>query len=186
MVARAVEHADQRLRDLRREEWEDAAVAVAAFGLALAAASLRPALALPFFLGGLTLAGRAVLAGWRRWDLLDRLVVEPDAHAIPEVRARAEQEATMANRRSLSRAIRTRLRLADNPRVVANADQLAALADELADPELELDPACAAACSQLLTDEIASPLVNCTLPPDDVRSRLIQIRFGFHSPTIRR
>ena len=163
------------------EEWGDAAVAVAAFGLAVAAASLFPALALPLFLGGLMLAGRAALAGWRRWDLLDRLLVEPDAHAIPEVRARAEQEATMSNRRSLSRAIRIRLKLAENPRIVANADQFAALADELADPELELDPACAAACSRLMTDEIASPLFNHTLQAEDVRSRVAQIRCGFHA-----
>jgi hypothetical protein len=51
-------------------------------------------------------AAGGVLAGWRRWDLLDRLVGERDAYAIPGVRARAEQEASMANRRSLSGAIR--------------------------------------------------------------------------------
>lgn len=179
MVARAVEHADRRLHDLRREEWEDAAVAVTAFGLAVAAASLRPTLALPLFLGGLMLAGRAALAGWRRWDLLDRLLVDPDAQAIPEVRALAEREATMTNRRSLSSAIRIRLQRAENPRIVANADQFAALADELADPQLELDPARAAACSRLLTDDIASPLFNFTLPAEDVRSRVVQIRSGF-------
>jgi hypothetical protein len=179
MVARAVEDAGRRLQDLRREEWEDAAVAGAAFGLAVAAASLRPALALPLFFGGLVLAGRAVLAGWRRWDLLERLLVERDAYSIPEVRVRAAQEATMANRRLLSRAIRARLELAENPRITANADQLAALAEELADPQLELDPASAASCSRLLSDEVTSPLVNSGLPAEEVRSRLVQIRSGF-------
>jgi hypothetical protein len=181
MIARAVEHADQRLHDLRTEEWGDAAVAVTAFGLAVAAASLFPALALPLFLGGLMLAGRAVLAGWRRWDLLDRLLVEPDAHTIPEVRARAEQEAGMPNRRSLSRAIRIRLELGENPRIVANADQFAALSEELADPQLELDPACAAACTRLLADDVASPLFNYRLPAEDVHCRLVRIRSGFHA-----
>ena len=167
------------MQDLRREEWEDGAVAAAAFVLAVAAASLFPALALPFLFGGLVLAWRAVLAGWRRWDLVDRLLAERDAYAIPEVRARAEQEATMANRRSLSRAIRARLEPAENPRIAANAVPLAALAEELADPQLELDPACAAACSRLLTDEVTSPLLNSALPADEVRSRLVRIRSGF-------
>jgi hypothetical protein len=181
MVARAVEDAGRRLQDLRREEREDGAVAAAAFGLAVAAGSLRPAFALPLFLGGLVLGGRAVLAGWRRWDLVDRLLVERDAHAIPEVRVRAAQEATMANRRSLSRAIRARLELAENPRITDNADELAALAEELADPQLEFDPACAAACSRLLRDEVTSPLVNSAVPTQEVRSRLVQIRSGFRT-----
>jgi hypothetical protein len=179
MVARAVEDAGHRLQDLRREEWEDGAVAAAAFVLAVAASSLRPALALPLFFGGLVLAGRAVRAGWRRWDLVDRLLVERDAYVIPEVRVRAEREATMTNRRSLSRAIRAGLEVADNLRIAASADELAALAEALADPQLELDPACAAACSRLLTDEVTSLPVNSPLPAGEVRSRLVQIRSGF-------
>ena len=169
------------MHDLRREEWEDFAVAVAAFALAVAASSLRPAFAFPLFLGGALLAFRAVLAGWRRWDLLDRLLVEPDAYAIPEVRVRAEQQASMANRRSLNRAIRFRLELGENPRVAANADDLAALAKELVDPQLVLDPVCAAVCSRLLTDEVGSPLINFELPADDLRSQLLQVRSGFRT-----
>ena len=179
MVARAVEDAGRRLHDLRRQEWEDGTVAAVAFALAVAASGVRPAFALPLFIGGVVVAGRAILAGWRRWDLLDRLVVERDAYAIAEVRARAEQEASMANRRWLSRAIRSRLDLAANPRVAANAAQLAALAEELVDPQYALDPACAAACSRLLSDEVTSPLINSALPAEDVRSRLVQIRSGF-------
>lgn len=169
------------MHDLRLEEWEDGAVAAAAFALAVAASAVRPAFALPLFIGGVFVAGRAVLAGWRRWDLLDRLVVERDAYAIPEVRTRAEQEASMSNRRRLSRAIRSRLDLAANPRIMANADELAALAEELVDPQLELDPPCAAACSRLLMDEVTSPLINPELPAEDVRSRLVQIRSGFRA-----
>jgi hypothetical protein len=181
MVARVVEAEGRRLHDLRHEEWEDGAVAVAAFGLAVAASALRPSFALPLFIGGAFLAWRAVLAGWRRCDLLDRLLVEPDAYAIPEVRARAGQEASMGNRHLLSRAIRSRLQLGKNPRVAANADELAALADELVDPLLELDPICACACSRLLTDEVTSPLINSQLPAEDVRPRLLQIRSGFRA-----
>ncbi|MGZ4402421.1 MAG: hypothetical protein ACXVRI_06190 [Gaiellaceae bacterium] len=168
------------MRDLLREEWEDGAVAVGAFALAIAATTVRPSFALPLFIGGLFVAGRAVLADSRRSDLLDRLVIDRDAYAIPGVRARAEKEAAMGNRRWLSRCIRSRLEFAENPRFAANADQLAPLADELVDPTLELDPACAVACSKLLMDPVSSPLINSGLPAEDVRSRLVQIRAGFH------
>jgi hypothetical protein len=181
MIARAVEDAERRLRDLRREEWEDGALAVAAGGLAIAASKIHPAFALPLFVGALFVAVRAMAAGWRRWELLDRLLLERDAYVVKEVRERAQHEAGMDNRRRLSRAIRSRLELADNPRIVADSDQFAALAEELADPLLELDPACAAVCSRLLTDDVWSPLNNPALPAEDVRVRIVQIRAGFRS-----
>lgn len=181
MIARAVEDADRRLHELRREEWEDAAVAAGACALAVAASTARPSFALPLLLGGLFVAGRALLAGMRRKDLLDRLVVDPDTYVIPEVRKRADAEARMNNRIWLSRCIRSRLELAENPRVAANAEDLALLADDLDDPSLDLDPACAVTCSRFVLDPAASPLINSGLPADDVRSRVIQIRAGFHS-----
>jgi hypothetical protein len=180
MIARAVDDAGSRLRDLRREEWEESAVAAAALALAVAASAIHPDFALPLFLGGVFVGFRAVLASWRRWDLVDRLVSEPDAYAIPEVRTHAEQKASMSNRRSLSRAIRWRLEHGENPRVLAASSELAALADELADPHLEVEPACAVACSRLLTDGATSPLINSALPAEDVRSHVLQIRAGFH------
>ena len=64
-------------------------------------------------------------------------------------------------------------------RVLAAAEELEALASELDDEELELDPACAVACTRLLGDVIASPLLNSALPPEDLRSRVAQIRSGF-------
>jgi hypothetical protein len=181
MIARAVEDAGSRLHDLRVEEWEDGAVAVAAFVLAIAASTVRPAFALPLFVGGLFVACRAVTAAWRREDLLDRLLDERDAYTLVEVRERAERDATTSNRRTLAREIRWRLEFAETPRIAANADQLVELAGELDDPLLELDPACAVACSRLLTDPVTSPLLNSSLPAEDVRSRVVQIRSGFSS-----
>ena len=102
MIARAVQHAESRLRELGHEQWEDAAVAVAAFAFAVAATRFAPALVLPVFLGGVVVAARGVAAFWRRWDLLDRLVLERDAYTIPEVRARAVDAASPANRRLLA------------------------------------------------------------------------------------
>jgi hypothetical protein len=179
VVARAVEEAGRRLRELKREEREDGAVALAAFGLALGAAKLWPELALPLLVGALFVSVKTYVVLWRRWDLLDRLTGERDAYEIPEVRARAQEQACMHNRKTLSRAIRARLELGENPRITVAADDLAALADELADPELDLDPACAVACSRLLTDDATSPLINARLPVEDVRSRVRQIRAGF-------
>jgi hypothetical protein len=180
MVARAIEDADRRLHDLRQEQWGEGAVAAAALALSVAASVARPEFALPLFVGGAFVAARAVVAGWRRWDLVDRLLVDRDAYAIAEVRARGKREASMSNRRWLSLVIRSRVELGGNPRFVANAEGLSALAGELVDPQLALDPACAAACSRLLTDEFGSPLINDALPAEDVRSRLSQIRAGFY------
>ena len=59
------------------------------------------------------------------------------------------------------------------------AAELEALASELDDEELELDPACAVACMRLLSDVVTSPLLNSALPPQDLRSRVVQIRSGF-------
>lgn len=181
MIARAVEDAGHRLHDLRLEEWEDGAVAAAAFVLAIAASTVRPTFALPLFLGGLFVACRSVIAGWRREDLLERLLDERDAYTLAEVRERAQRDATRSKRRMLAREIRWRLEFAAGPRIAANADQLVELAEELDDPLLELDPACAVACSRLLTDPVGSPLLNSSLPAEDVRSRLVQIRSGFSS-----
>jgi hypothetical protein len=33
---------------------------------------------------------------------------------------------------------------------------------------------------RLLTDDVTTPLINSALPAEDVRSRLVQIRSGFH------
>src|SRR5215471_13701730 len=79
MVSRVVEDAGRRLHELRLEELGDGAVAATALGLAVAASAVRPAFALPLFIGGVFVGARAVLAAWRRWDLIDRLVVERDA-----------------------------------------------------------------------------------------------------------
>jgi hypothetical protein len=61
------------------------------------------------------------------------------------------------------------------------AEELEALASELEDDELALDPACAVACMRLLSDLSASPLLNPALPPEELRSRVRQIRSGFEA-----
>jgi hypothetical protein len=136
----------------------------------------------PLLVGGLTSAVLAARAYWRRWELLDRLALDREAYRIPEVRLRADRSATMESRRMLAECIR---RLLDPPgypcaaRVRAEAEELEALARELDDSTLSLDPACAVACKRLLTEADLSPLFNETLPADDTSARIRQIRAGF-------
>jgi hypothetical protein len=182
MYARAIEEAAARLRDLRYEEWEDLGLAALVLGLAVVATQVRQAVAIPLFLGGLAVAALGVRAFWRRWDLLDRLAGEPDAYVISEVRARASREARMERRYSFAAYIRSSLtppgQLFDEPTIRA-IEELEALASELEDDELALDPACAAACMRLLSDPVGSPLLNPDMPAEDLRSRVRQIRAGF-------
>jgi hypothetical protein len=97
MHARAAEEAEARLRELRREQWLDLSLAALVMGLALAATVVRPALAMPLFLGGLYVWALGIRALFRHWDLLDRLAGEGDAYVIPAVAAYAARH-TMERR----------------------------------------------------------------------------------------
>lgn len=172
------------MRELRQEEWQDLGLAALALGLALVATQVRPALAMPIFLGGVVIGVRGIRALWRRWDLVDRLAGERDAYAIPEVLAYAAREATVARRHTHAALIRGELEqteLAYRERVMLAMDELEALACELEDDELALDPACAVACMRLVSDVSESPLLNPDLPPELLRWRIRQIRSGFEA-----
>ena len=182
MYARAVDDASARLHELRQEEWQDLSLAALVLGLALIATQIRPAFAMPLFLGGVVVGGRGITALWRRWDLVDRLAAERDAHAIEEVRAYACREATMERRQYFAAVIRARLAKAEltvEARTSACAEALEALASELDDSTLGLDPACAVACARLVSDPAQSPLLSPALPPEELLSRVHQIRSGF-------
>ncbi len=182
MFARAVDDAAMHLRELRHEEWAGFGLAALAIGLSLAATQVHPALALPLFLGGVVVGTLGTRAFWRRWALLDQLADERDAYVIPDVVAHASRETTMDRRRTFAAFIRAAVRgpaAGCEQRVRAAARDLYALALELEDEELALDPACAVACARLLSDPALSPLINPMLPPDDLRSRVFQIRGGF-------
>jgi hypothetical protein len=181
MYARAVDDAAQRLRTLRHEECGDLALAVAALAGAVAVTQVHPPLAAPLFLGGLAVGVLGLRALWRRWDLVERLAGERDAHVIPEVLAYARREATMERRRTFAALIRRELPRSGRPvhaRVAAVADELAGLAQELEDDALELDPVAAVSCMRLLSDVTESPLFNTSLPTEELRSRIRRIRCG--------
>lgn len=182
MYARAVEDAAARLRELRRKEWEDLALGAAALALAATAAVIESSLALPLFAGGSVVGALGVRALWRRWDLVERLAGERDAYVIPEVLDRASRDASIETRQMLAARIRDELKQPQpgcEARVSTAAEELEALATELDDAELALDPACAVACVRLLNDLPQSPLRNAALPADELRSRVRQIRSGF-------
>ena len=182
MYARAVDEAAERLHELRHEARGDFGLAALAIALALAAAQFRPALAVPLFLGAVFVAGSGMGAMWRRWDLLDRLAGERDAYGIAEVLALASTAATMERRRACATSIRRTLgeRLPElQARGAPVVEQLEALASELDDGELELEPACAVASARLLTDVAESPLLNAAAPGVDLYARIRRIRSGF-------
>jgi hypothetical protein len=182
MYARAVDEADTQLRELRHEEWGSLGLASVALALAVGASELYSALAVPLFVGGFAVGLLGVRAMWRHWDLLDRLAGDRDAYAISEVRAYASREATMARRRGYAALIRSTVAKPALPledRTAGLAEELEALAGELEDEALVFDPACAVVCMRLLTDPEASPLLSAERPPEDLRSRIRQIRSGF-------
>jgi len=182
MYARGVDEAAARLRELRRDELEDLGLGAVAVAIAIAATQLQPALALPIFLGGLAVGARGIRALCRRWALVERLSGERDAYVIAEIDDFAAREATIERRRTFAALIRARLRdqrLGVDQRIGAAAEDLQLLATELEDDNLELDPACAVACLRLFDDLEGSPLLNSNWPPDELRSRVRQIRAGF-------
>jgi hypothetical protein len=62
---------------------------------------------------------------------------------------------------------------------MAAAEELEALASELEDETLVLDPASAVACVRLLSDVAGSPLLDPALPAEVLRWRVSQIKSGF-------
>ena len=181
MYARALDDATTRLRELRREEWQDIALGLLALALALVATRLRPELAMPLFLGGVAVGALGVRALWRRWDLVDRLAGDHDAYVIAEIRTYAAREATTERRHAFATAIRSTL---DGPVPLAGGrddvvEALRALASELDDDGLDLDPVAAVACMRLVRDPVDSPLLAPGAAPDELRDRVRHIRAGF-------
>jgi hypothetical protein len=179
MYARAVDDATTRLRELRVEELGELTLAAVTLVLAVAATRVYPPLAIPLLIGGVVIGAAGVRALWQRWDLVERLAGERDAYVIPDVLAYASREVTMQRRRSFAALIRLVLNEPDAAFGDATAGELEALACELEDDALALDPACGVACLRLLSDVTGSPLLNLELPAEELRSRVCRIRTGF-------
>jgi hypothetical protein len=133
---------------------------------------------MPLFLGGIAVGALGIRALWRRWDLVDRLAGEQDAYIIPEILAYASRNSSMAGRRSLAATIEG---VAPDPahpdatRLEEVADELDALARDLKNGDLDLDPASAVACSRL----VSGALYDAAVPADEVLALIRHIRCGF-------
>jgi hypothetical protein len=182
MHARAVDDAEARLRELQHEGWQDLALALLTLGLAVGAAELAPSFAVPLFIGGVVIGVLAIRAYWRHWDLVDRLAGEREAYSIAEVLAYASRETTMDRRRTFAALNRQHVESLDGEAQAPFGDaasELEALAHDLEDGELALDPASAVACLRLVSEPTQSPLLNPTLPRDGLRFTARRIRAGF-------
>jgi hypothetical protein len=173
MDARAVDDAARRLADLRGAAGSELAAGLLALGLAVAASFAWRPLAVPLLVGGMLVTATGAVALVRQRLLVEELAVDRDAQAIPEVRSYALALLRPSSRRQLAGALRS-----EKWRHQGLAEELEALASELEDGRLALDPACAAACSLLVTDG-AGPLVNPARPPEDLRAAILHIRSGF-------
>jgi hypothetical protein len=179
MDARTIDDAATRLRELRAEELQDLALGGLSIGFSLVATGIAPQLAMPFFLGGVFVGLLGMRALVRRYELIEQLAADRDAHEISEVRRRALREATLERRRTMACHLRLWLTEPSDERLRGAAQELAVLVDDLDDDALELEPACAVACARLLGDPVSSPLLNVTLPADEIGSRARRIREGF-------
>ena len=179
VYAGAIDEAERRLRELQREQWGELGLALAALALAVAASQFHRAFAIPLLLGGLVVGARGIRAAWLRWDIVDRLVGDRDTYVIGEVGAYAARQATMARRHSFATAIRSTVRETAPSRVGAAAYELAALARELDDEALELEPACAVTCMRLLDELPDSWLLDAASSQETLQSCISRIRAGF-------
>jgi len=178
MYARTVDESAMRLRELRHDERSALGLGALALALSLVATSLRPELAVPLFIGGIAVGALGLRAVWHRWDIVDSLVGEQDAYVIPEIRARAEHETTMERRRVLAAILRSWLTEPVSDRIREATEELEALAAELEDDRLVLEPVCAVAGKRLLNDPERSSLLNPAFRTEDLRSDILRIRSG--------
>lgn len=181
MQARAVEEIEARLVELRQDERQELTLSGVALAASMIATALYRPVAFPLFVGGVVVGVLGIRALWRHWDLVDRLADDRDAYVLPGVRAYAARDTTMKRRHGSAELIRSWLgsELDGGSRISAAAGELSALARDLDDGALELDPACAIACRRLLHDHAVSPLLNRALPPEDVHSCIARVRGGF-------
>jgi hypothetical protein len=189
--AYALDQADRRLRLWRREEIDDALLALFAGACAGLVARFEVRLALALAIGaGLALA-LAAMAAARRRGLVASLALDRDAYVLEDVRHLGERLTTHPAR---ERFARTFASLAADPersppcfsrsRVRAFAPELGLVADELRDPEMQVEPTSAAECRRLLTDGVVSPLLNPDVPVVDLRATLIRIEHGIHRAAV--
>ena len=185
MNARALDDAADRIHTKRRRFRESIALAGVSALFVWPALANNGRVAIAWMVG---VAFEAVAAAWfalSRRGLIERLSLDPDAYALPEVAAYGRRLVELRRRRVLAQGIRKMVREALRPdnlylgeRVVRYARELEALARDLAAPGTRVHPASVARCRQLLTEAAESPLYNPRLPADDIPQIVRRIRAG--------
>ena len=186
MYARAIDEAEARLLELHHEERYRLGLSAVALAASLAMTAIYVPVVLPLFVGGLAVGVLGMRTFWQHWDIVDRLADERDAYVIPEVLSYAARDTCMERRSTSAALIRSWLctaALAGSSPVLVQAEELEALACELEDRDLELDPACAVACRRFLTDGTVSPLFDDAARREDIESWIVRIRDGFRPRT---
>lgn len=186
MSARAIDEAEARLLELHHEERYRLGLSAVALAASLAMTAIYVPVVLPLFVGGLAVGVLGMRTFWQRWDIVDRLADERDAYVIPEVLSYAARDTRMERRSTSAALIRSWLctaALAGSSPVLVKAEEFEALACELEDRDLELDPACAVACRRFLTDGTVSPLFDDAARREDIESWIVRIRDGFRPRT---
>lgn len=186
MNAREVEAIAGDLMHSRRRIRETLAVAAACSVITLVAAPFALGVAGAFAAGALTGLLAAIVGALCRRDQIAKLALDPRAHELPEVSRYANRLASHLERERLAAWIVEILREAAHipgslylsARVIRYADELAALGNDLLDPEAVIRPASAAAVHLLLTQAVESPLYNPAVPADRLPAIIANIRLG--------
>jgi hypothetical protein len=185
MLARELQEASGDLRHSRRLATQAALLAaVTATGVVVAALA-APALVIPLAAGtGLELAV-VCAARYTHRERVARLALEPAAYLLPEVERYGRRQVEPGQRARLSAWIREIVAEASVPgnlyladRVARFAHELEALARDLVQPGVHVQPASVVACRRLLTHTVESPLYNPRLSSDELKLALRRIRAG--------
>ncbi len=177
MTAHEIDDAARRVRELTSTTLEDSALAVVAFGLALAATWYRPSLAVPLAIGALVmtaLAGRALVG---RFLLVDELAEQREAYDIPAVQHFGLRAASVQHRREVARTIRGALAAPVGRRLEPARPDLERLAAALEDESADWHPEAVVVLEHWLADPKES-FRDPAASPIELRSRVRSILAG--------
>jgi hypothetical protein len=185
MNARDIEAAAVTVETARRRALSSlvaaGVVAMSTFGVVWAA----PGVAVGLAAGVIIALVRAGVSWFHCRELVERLALDPSAYAIPEVARFGGRVANLTQRRLLAESISSLVHDRGHPlalhlgaRTRKHAEELDALARELAAPSARIEPATAVACRRLVTRPVQSPLYNPNLPEEDLTALLLRLRGG--------
>src|SRR5262249_6974814 len=149
VTARQLDFHASELRRLRRDRCESAALAVVTAAAAWAIHGVAPMLTVPLAAGVVLETFLALRALIRRQELVRLLAADQQARELPEVKRYVARLGSDLQRRRLANELAPLLEL---PGLVAERERLAALVDDLRNPEVEIEPFAIVDLNRLLED----------------------------------